>query len=143
MKIVVNKCYGGFGLSHAAVMKYLELKGKKVWLEEHTRFSSKDYDYWLVPPEERQPDRSHEWHSMSMEDRQAYNERSGKEQFYVHDLRSENRDDPHLVQVVEELGKTASGECAKLEVVEIPDGVEWVIEEYDGTEWVAEKHRTW
>jgi len=30
-----------------------------------------------------------------------------------------------------------------LKIVDIPDGVEWEIEEYDGMEWVAEKHRTW
>jgi len=28
-------------------------------------------------------------------------------------------------------------------VVEIPDDIEFVIEEYDGIEWVAEKHRVW
>jgi hypothetical protein len=28
-------------------------------------------------------------------------------------------------------------------VIEIPDDVEWEVEEYDGLEWVAEKHRTW
>ena len=27
--------------------------------------------------------------------------------------------------------------------VEIPDDVEWQIEEYDGSEWIAEKHRIW
>ena len=53
------------------------------------------------------------------------------------------RDDPELVQVVEELGDEANGIHAKLAVVEIPDGVEWQIEEYDGMEWIAEKHRTW
>jgi len=30
-----------------------------------------------------------------------------------------------------------------LRIIEIPDGVEWQIEEYDGDEWIAEKHRTW
>ena len=30
-----------------------------------------------------------------------------------------------------------------LGIVEIPDGVEWEIEEYDGDEWVSEKHRKW
>lgn len=54
-----------------------------------------------------------------------------------------DRNDPLLVQVVEELGSAASGELATLRVVNIPDDVEWQIEEYDGAEWVAEKHRTW
>jgi len=53
------------------------------------------------------------------------------------------RDDPLLVQVVEQLGKAASGRYAKLRVVEIPDGVQWHLKEYDGTEWIAENHRTW
>jgi len=30
-----------------------------------------------------------------------------------------------------------------LKVVEIPDDVEWNVQEYDGNEWVAEKHRIW
>lgn len=53
------------------------------------------------------------------------------------------REDPHLVQVVEELGAAANGPYAELKVVEVPDGVEWTIHEYDGCEWVAEVHRTW
>lgn len=53
------------------------------------------------------------------------------------------RSDPRLVAAVEELGTAADGALAELRVVELPDGVEWTIEEYDGTEWVAEKHRTW
>jgi len=53
------------------------------------------------------------------------------------------RDDPVLIEVVERLGKEADGAHAKLKIVEIPDDVEWTIEEYDGVEWVAEVHRTW
>jgi hypothetical protein len=53
------------------------------------------------------------------------------------------RDDPALVETVEKLGKAANGSCAELYVVEIPDDVQWQIEEYDGSEHVAEKHRTW
>lgn len=54
------------------------------------------------------------------------------------------RDCPIAIGVVEELGtKDASGWAAKLAIVEIPDDVEWQIEEYDGWEHIAEKHRTW
>jgi len=51
------------------------------------------------------------------------------------------RTDPVLVELVENF--EVDGECADLEVVEVPDDVEWHIEEYDGHEWVAENHRTW
>ena len=54
-----------------------------------------------------------------------------------------DRHDPGLVEVVELLGKKADGDCAKLKIVEIPDDVDYEIQEYDGNEWVAEKHRTW
>jgi hypothetical protein len=54
-----------------------------------------------------------------------------------------DRNDPALVQAVEELGPAANGAHAKLAVVEIPDDVSWEIDEYDGAEHVAETHRTW
>jgi hypothetical protein len=53
------------------------------------------------------------------------------------------RDDPILIQVVKELGKEANGSCAELEIVEIPDGINWEIDEYDGMERVEEAHRSW
>ena len=58
-----------------------------------------------------------------------------------------SRDDPILVQIVENMGvQAASGGFSKLAIVEIPDDVPadgWIIQDYDGVEWVAEKHRTW
>lgn len=53
------------------------------------------------------------------------------------------RDCPHLVQTVQELGTLADTPYSQLKVVEVPDGVEWTVHEYDGCEWVAEAHRTW
>ena len=42
------------------------------------------------------------------------------------------------------MGADKAGGCyARLEIIEIPDKVEWEIDEYDGLEWVAEKHRRW
>lgn len=57
--------------------------------------------------------------------------------------RDVDRDDPILIKVIEKLGEGANGSFAALKIVEIPDDVDWQIEEYDGREWVAEKHRTW
>jgi hypothetical protein len=53
------------------------------------------------------------------------------------------RDDPRLIQVVEEFGPLVNDRCSELRIVEIPDDVQWHIAEYDGYEHVAEDHRTW
>lgn len=53
------------------------------------------------------------------------------------------RDDPYLVRLVEEMGGGVNGPYADLKIVEIPEDVDWQIEEYDGREWIAEVHRTW
>jgi hypothetical protein len=46
------------------------------------------------------------------------------------------RTDPILVQVVEELGRQASGKYSTLEVVDVPPGSKYRIQEYDGMEWI-------
>ena len=53
------------------------------------------------------------------------------------------RDDAHLIAVVELMGTEANNRFSELKIVEIPDDVNWYVEEYDGQEWVAERHRTW
>jgi hypothetical protein len=140
-RIVINNCYGGFGLSNEAVLRYLELSGIPVWNEMG---SSKimGFKYWLVPPgPERITDVSGEdWHNMTLPERQAHNQKYDSQIFNERDIA---RDDPYLVQVVEEMGSKANGSHADLKVVEVPGDVDWIIEEYDGNEWVAEKHRKW
>jgi hypothetical protein len=55
-----------------------------------------------------------------------------------------DRNDPRLVDCVETLGGfAAGGRISELGIIEIPDDVEWEIEEYDGYEHVVEKHRSW
>jgi hypothetical protein len=53
------------------------------------------------------------------------------------------RDDEHLIAVVELMGAEASNKYSNLKIVDVPDDVNWYVEEYDGKEWVAERHRTW
>jgi len=53
------------------------------------------------------------------------------------------RDDEHLIAVVELMGHKANGGYAELKIVDVPDEVNWYVEEYDGREWVAERHQTW
>ena len=77
---------------------------------------------------------------LSKEALALFNERSGAVVTYDFNIK---RNDPILVEIVEQLGEAANGDFAELKVVKIPDDVQWQIEEYDGVEWIAEKHRTW
>ena len=90
MKVVINDCHGGFGLSEAAMDEYRNRKG----------ITDPNFYYFDIP-----------------------------------------RDCPILVEMVER--GDVDGTFSDLKVVEIPDGVNWYIEEYDGLEHVAERHRTW
>jgi len=143
MKIVINECYGGFGLSKEACQRYFDLKGQQVWIEVDKKFSALDmFTVWLVSPEERLEIKEGEaYYKMSRDERTDYNWKYSQQIWYQGD--NLTRNDPILVQVVEEMGDKAWGRYAKLAIVEIPDDVQWIIEENDGMEWVAEKHRTW
>ena len=141
IKVVINKCHGGFGLSHEAVLLYLDRSGRQVWVEENDKFGGLiPFTYYLVPPEQRIEGDPDNWHEMTLAERQAHNAAYSDTVFQDRDLA---RDDPALVAVVQELGAKADGRHAELKVVEIPNDVNWYIEEYDGCEWVAERHRTW
>ena len=125
-KVVYNACYGGFGLSREACERYWELQGKEVWIEDGD-FGM--FTVWLVPPKERVSQK--EWSGMSFEERKDFNERYSKQTWYHRDI---SRHDPILVQVVEELGEKANGECAKLAIAEISGP--YSMDEYDGYESV-------
>jgi hypothetical protein len=55
----------------------------------------------------------------------------------------QNRCDVDLVKVVETLGKSANSSRSTLKIIEIPDDVEFKIEEFEGIEWIVEIHRIW
>jgi len=63
-----------------------------------------------------------------------------KEITYYYDI---ERNDPLLVQVVEELGKESEDRYSLLKIVDIPDGISWYIDECDGLESIHETHRIW
>ncbi len=139
-RVVINTCHGGFGLSNEAILRYLNLCGVHVWPEINHSYL-KTVRYWLVPPEKRVNDISPEdWGKMTIAQRSAHNQKYDQQVFCDREL---PRDDSFLIQTVFELGDRASGDHAELKIVEIPEDVDWIIEEYDGKEWVAEKHRTW
>ena len=140
MQVVINRCFGGYSVSHEGMLRYCEIKGIKVYPEQ-----SNDawgfWTYWTVPPEQRMVRKDGEdFYEMSISERIAHNKLLDEQTIDRYDVA---RNDPALVQVVQELGEKANGDYAKLVVVEIPDDVQWEIDEYDGMERIAESHRTW
>lgn len=139
MKVVINARHGGFGLSKEACERYWEIKGVTVWVEPGT-FDGQ-FSYWLRPPEDRLTlKEGADFYEMDLDERVAYNREYSNQTWYDRDV---DRNDPVLIQVVEEMGEKSYGRFAELKIVEIPDGVDWQIDEYDGLEWVSEKHRIW
>lgn len=94
MKIVINRCFGGFGISEAGMAKLIE---------------------WGLP------------------------------ELDVRNIRYEfkYRNHPLLVKLVETYKNKSDTKFSDLAIVEIPDSVNWTIEEYDGREHVSEVHQTW
>jgi hypothetical protein len=78
--------------------------------------------------------------SLSKEALALFNERAGTVITHERDI---GRNNPILVEIVEQLGESADGRYAELKVVDIPDDVQWHIDEYDGWETIHENHRVW
>ena len=149
MEIIINTCYGGYSLSHKAVMRYAELKGIKLypWTDDICRKVYGDMvtldnpsiivHYTYVPEEE--------YNKIAKEEgkKPVGAGRFKKTNALYFSERDVPRTDPLLIQIVKELGKEANGRCADLKIIEIPDDISYEIEEYDGMEWIAEMHRTW
>lgn len=141
MKIVINNCYGGFLLSDKAKEMIMKRKGLNCFRYKQTKFKISDGVTEFVKIE-------------SVNDRVVlmtidYLTRDLGEK--VNEIPDDaiwsssgiNRDDIDLVAVVESLGREASANLSNLVVVEIPDDVNWVIEDYDGLESIHEAHRVW
>lgn len=144
MKIVINQCHGGFGLSYEGLEYYYTLKGiqeffyygqawdknSKKFEEEYKKVDKNDKSLFL------------RIFSKDFGDDITEIPEEDLEEYCLNDFEME-RIDAYLIKTVEDLGGKANGEFSDLKIIEIPDDVKWEIEEYDGVEWVAEVHRTW
>lgn len=139
MEIVVNRCYGGFSLSLKALDLYYTRKyGKRVYAFHNENFSMDEF--YRVEKVTSEMSTFGTYYAAIDKDvitREELNEHIVSQYLY------EARDDPILVEIVSELGHEANGWSAELEIVDIPDDVEWDIEDYDGIETIHEVHRSW
>ena len=144
MKIVLNGCYGGFGLSYEAMVLYWHAKGRDLYF--YRDISAYD-GYSKV----------HKYERLSLANIQnqtklnkitgyiyCTTEDQGEYIFnfpenVVND-RDIDRTDPILISVVETMGsEAASGRFASLYIEEIPNGTQYKIDNYDGIEELITK----
>lgn len=139
IEIVINRCFGGFGLSPLATKLAVEagVPHKSYPYDRKDPLNAKDeklldlgggWEVWGRPP----MGRGLFCHVIK-----------NKTVFWVTGNDIEMRSHPALVSIVRKMGDDANDACANLEIVRVPADAKVHIEEYDGSEHVAEDHRTW
>ncbi len=138
-EIVINRCWGGFGLSRKALKRYAELKGFKLYFYKQTKYEHSDGkdEYERIDNSGKKVLISY---SVKKDFGKSTNKLDNNSFFSDYDIK---RDDEILVRVVKELGMEANGEHSELKIVEIPNNIDWEIDDYDGMETIREKHREW
>jgi hypothetical protein len=121
-EVVINKCYGGFGLSLETTLWIWKNRGKveAIPLKEYygNTISAKSHlELW----------------------RSYLARKDKKDSCYIDVFTPDEknvliscdipRDDPVLLTCIKRMGERANGSCAKLKIVEIPEGTEYTIEE--------------
>ncbi len=113
MKIVLNRSVGAFRLSDAAIEAIRLAKGKIARMDDYGSGRHRDKLSDLVT-------RPVNLHGMWLA-----------------------RTDKNLVEAVERLEEAAAADGVELEVIEIPDGVEWSIGDVCGIEYVRAAGQFW
>jgi antirestriction protein len=116
MKVVINRCWGGFGLSDKAIELCVE---RGMTMVHYKDKNSDSADFVMFDKK--------------------------KDNYYAHHQdEPEFRCHPIVVKTVEELGEKANGPHSSLDIVEIPfsscDG--WYIHDYDGRESINSNHES-
>lgn len=139
MKVVINKCYGGFGLSRRARIRYLEKTGVTPFFYENVEL--KDVYYKVTEKEYLNKKYGGRCQILTKDlGKRTMPKEMSKKYFWDWEI---ERNDPILIEVIEEMKEEANGYYSELKIIEIPDNIEWEISEYDGIESVKEKHRSW
>ncbi len=142
-KVILNKCFGGFDVSPKAYQLYAIYKGySHLYKYQLVSSSLDDTTYKLVDLFDE--------HFLCFYVTKYFGEEFFKNDISKEDwekhvlyLNDDNREDDILIKVVEELGDEASGSFGQLVVVQIPDDLDYVIDDYDGIETLHARVETW
>lgn len=133
-KVILNKCFGGFMPSRKAYELYAKKKGLEFYIYEIS-IDNREMKYHKVD----------ETDSMfivylTKDYGDVIDSINNKDRLY---LDENHREDATLIEVIEELGDDASSDISSLKIVEIPDDLDYVIDNYDGIETLHQRVQEW
>lgn len=134
MKIAINRCYGGFGISNEAMKRLIQMGAACIESSRQRDWEKDDFYRFNV----HIGDGFFIANGGFLSGVVAH-----KKKVYTLKSDYEIRTDLDLIKVINEMGAAANGRFAELAIVEIPDGIAWKIDDYDGIETVREQHRSW
>jgi len=129
--VVINTCFGGFGLSQEAILELYKMNAPGIKVETPKEYFGVDWEEKMADTIKRKAF----YGSIIYEGKILADEYD-----YAH---GHLRADPKLVKVVRKMKDKSWGPYAELKIVRIPADVKWEVEEYDGMEHIAECHKTW
>lgn len=148
MKVIINVCYGGFGISVEALKELAQINANCLSIQDIKDYYGGNNENFKHRDWEANWKKDFAEYKNIGDDFQAHPNgfnlyKNGK--LYSIDDRYDSglRTNKDLIAIVEKLGEKANDRFAKLKIVEIPDDVSFEISEYDGAEHIAETHRTW
>lgn len=141
-KIILNKDYGGFQVSAKAHKLYAERLGKELFYytgEIATYLNCKSKVMYKKVSYEDFVKKNTLFYFYSFKDLgdEITRDIAREDDDSILNLDEQHREDPLLIQIVEELGEEASGWAGTLKVVEIPDELangNYMIDNYEGIE---------
>lgn len=138
-KVILNKCCGGFNVSKEAYELYANKKGLKLYLYKSDYINGK-WIYKKVTANDSDSISNTYFIKDMGNNVEISDEDYEKYSLYLDDG---YREDSTLIEVIEELEEKASGIYGDLKIVEIPDNLDYVIDDYYGIETLHEKVKEW
>jgi len=138
-KVILNKCYGGYGFSVKAHKEYCKAKNIPCYVYVYT-CDTNNSSILVKWDTDDEPNTAFIWY-ITKDNVNKLDD--------IHDedmilLERVSREDSTLIDIVERLGKEANSRYSELKIVEIPNSIkEYVIDDYDGYETLHEKVQVW
>lgn len=142
MKVVINRKFGGFGISNEAFLKLFKRNVEFMETSTPKKYYGGD-DTW---EEDWKKDFKTEYTEVEegiFIHKHGFNIYKDGVLYDFNKYDKTVRTNEDLINIVEEMGEKSFGQFAKLEIIEIPNDVNWEIDEYDGVETIHECHRSW